>query len=359
MASSTRGGAAARANASHHRALLTAIQAVSEDFRGFSERHLDDLMSVLSFVEYDQGEELVTMGEEASWFGLLLGGTLEVVVGDGRVVAELEAGRIIGEMAFFRGGKRNASIRGQDGGTLAVMLFSDMLKLYEQSSECATALVLSLGRASVRKMEQKQEMMGDVPEASQRLASLISGTALGKFLPAGGPSPAARRRRGSTSAPALAPSPSRSATPPAAARPVGSPAAARPVTPAAKYEKAVAALERRGFTSHEIRTILSSMRLLVPAQRLPAVDQHGLPPCASLRSLAPRASPRVRSTSTRARRSCGASARWPSLASCCRASWSRGTTCPSARGRATSSASTRCSRATRCRPTASEGRRAA
>ena len=61
-----------------HRAALSAIQCVSQDFRGFTESQLDELLPFLDFIDFSEGQEIVTQGEDASWFGLLLGGQLEV-----------------------------------------------------------------------------------------------------------------------------------------------------------------------------------------------------------------------------------------------------------------------------------------
>jgi hypothetical protein len=102
-----------------HRAALSAIQCVSQDFRGFTESQLDELLPFLDFIDFSEGQEIVTQGEDASWFGLLLGGQLEVRHGS-HVLATLTPGRIVGEMAFFRGGKRGASMIGISAGTLAV-----------------------------------------------------------------------------------------------------------------------------------------------------------------------------------------------------------------------------------------------
>jgi hypothetical protein len=74
---------------------------------------------------------------------LLLGGQLEVRHGS-HVLATLTPGRIVGEMAFFRGGKRGASMIGISAGTVAAVQFGSMPRLFEKSATTATTLVRAM-----------------------------------------------------------------------------------------------------------------------------------------------------------------------------------------------------------------------
>ncbi len=57
------------------------------------------------------GDVLVRYGEEADALYLVSAGRFHVQLPDGRVVAEIEAGEPIGELAFFSGGTRTADVR--------------------------------------------------------------------------------------------------------------------------------------------------------------------------------------------------------------------------------------------------------
>ncbi|MEL6738420.1 MAG: cyclic nucleotide-binding and patatin-like phospholipase domain-containing protein, partial [Pseudomonadota bacterium] len=57
------------------------------------------------------GEVLVRYGEAADALYLVAAGRFHVQLPDGRVVAEIEAGEPIGELAFFSGGTRTADVR--------------------------------------------------------------------------------------------------------------------------------------------------------------------------------------------------------------------------------------------------------
>ena len=203
-----------------HRAALSAIQCVSQDFRGFTESQLDELLPFLDFIDFSEGQEIVTQGEDASWFGLLLGGQLEVRHGS-HVLATLTPGRIVGEMAFFRGGKRGASMIGISAGTVAAVQFGSMPRLFEKSATTATTLVRAMGRAAVRKMEQIQEIIPRTSEAVLRLAM-----AVGSF-------------RGGAGAGAGATDAKQS-----------------------RFDKARAALEKRGLSAEEVSMLFDGMRIL-------------------------------------------------------------------------------------------------
>ena len=181
------------------RARLSAIQAVSQDFRGFSETDLDELFPYLTFIDFREGDEVVTVGEDATWVGLLLGGQLDVVMQKGgAILGSLYPGRIVGEMAFFRGGRRGASIFGVEAGMIATLKFADMPLLYMRSAAAATNMVLALGRAAVRKLEQKQDIIPMEPRSFHKER---------------------------------------------------------------KFEKAAAVLEQRGFTKDEVSMLIKSMHL--------------------------------------------------------------------------------------------------
>lgn len=57
------------------------------------------------------GDVLVRHGEEANTLYLVSAGRFQVQLPDGRVVAEIEAGEPVGELAFFSGGVRTADVR--------------------------------------------------------------------------------------------------------------------------------------------------------------------------------------------------------------------------------------------------------
>ena len=128
------------------RARLSAVQARSTSFRGFSEEELDNLLPFLSLIEFDDGDPIMRCGENATWAGVLLGGELEAVLPDGKVIGTVVPGTVVGEMALFRGGKRGCDMRATIAGSIAVLKFSDVEKISAESPVLAHKLLLAFGR---------------------------------------------------------------------------------------------------------------------------------------------------------------------------------------------------------------------
>jgi len=72
--------------------------------------------------EFASGAELIHQGDRGSVMFLLLTGSVAVFedapLRQGKLIAELDAGEIVGEMAIFAGGYRTASVRARSAGSL-------------------------------------------------------------------------------------------------------------------------------------------------------------------------------------------------------------------------------------------------
>ena len=154
-----------------YRAKLSQIQAFSEVFNGFTEDELDDLYPFLAIVEFEDEDLIAQEGEEASWVGLLLSGEVAAVK-EGKVLGGLTPGKIMGEMALFRGGKRMADLKANGSGVVAALLFSDLPELYEGCPAVAHKLFVALSRAAVHKGFLIQQAPARV--ASKRAAAELS-----------------------------------------------------------------------------------------------------------------------------------------------------------------------------------------
>ena len=82
-----------------------------EVFRDLPEASLGAVASQLRLREAARGETLVTEGDEAEAFYIVLSGRFEArVIERDQAVAEIGVGEPIGEIAFFAGGRRTASV---------------------------------------------------------------------------------------------------------------------------------------------------------------------------------------------------------------------------------------------------------
>jgi NTE family protein len=92
---------------SHLARLLVSVGA----FGNLSAAELAELAGKLDVIAVARGEILVREGEQSDALYLVLSGRFEVFRRDGGPFAEIGAGHPIGEIAFFAGGPRTASVR--------------------------------------------------------------------------------------------------------------------------------------------------------------------------------------------------------------------------------------------------------
>ncbi|MGD9829290.1 MAG: patatin-like phospholipase family protein [Hyphomicrobiaceae bacterium] len=93
--------------AGRHRHRLSAVEA----FRELSDHEIEELGSRLETLTVPRGVDLVKEGEAADALFIVVSGRFEVVVSGRRTpVAKIGAGSPIGEIAFFAGGRRTATV---------------------------------------------------------------------------------------------------------------------------------------------------------------------------------------------------------------------------------------------------------
>ena len=69
----------------------------------FTGHNLLDLVGLLDIHHTEKGDTVIQQGEEATWFGVLLEGELEVLV-NGNSVAIMGPGAVMGELGFLESG---------------------------------------------------------------------------------------------------------------------------------------------------------------------------------------------------------------------------------------------------------------
>ncbi|WP_109355063.1 patatin-like phospholipase family protein [Sphingorhabdus sp. EL138] len=133
-------------------------------FDGVSEAALDALESVSTLKPVSGGENLVVQGDDADALYFVESGRFRVVVNKVHIVAHIEAGEAVGELAFFAGGKRTADVIAmRDSVVLEVSrqafdnialdhpeLTQAMLKLVSERLAVATARTVSVSTGTPR-----------------------------------------------------------------------------------------------------------------------------------------------------------------------------------------------------------------
>jgi len=113
---------------------------------------LDDLDTLKRYMEprrFSPGETVLVGGQPDRSLYLLTEGTLEASVkskSGSTHTTVMEPGAIFGEVAFFDGGERSATVRGKTQGELLRLGFDHFEALAADHPALAQALLLDLGR---------------------------------------------------------------------------------------------------------------------------------------------------------------------------------------------------------------------
>ena len=131
--------------------LLAQCQECSKYFRDFDFQQLLDLVHELDILRFKENETVLFQGEPATFFGVILRGSLMPVIGGAPVGAARSVGEVIGEMALFSGGTRNVSIVAAQDGYLAVFAFAQLERLKESNPSLANKINAQLALAALEK----------------------------------------------------------------------------------------------------------------------------------------------------------------------------------------------------------------
>lgn len=104
------------------------------------------------------GELLVRHGEPADTLYIVATGRFHVVLPGGRVVAEIEAGEPIGELAFFAGGTRTADVRAGRDSTVFALTRESWLRITDAHRSIADGILAEIARRLARTTTQSAAM---------------------------------------------------------------------------------------------------------------------------------------------------------------------------------------------------------
>lgn len=118
-------------------------------FSELSEEEIYNLADGLSVLRFDEGETVIKKGEEGTWFGIVLSGSL-VVEGSDRVI---ESGALLGEASMLQeaGALRSATMKGHTAGVLAALLVSDLPQFAADSPLVGTKLMQMMAKSALAK----------------------------------------------------------------------------------------------------------------------------------------------------------------------------------------------------------------
>lgn len=132
-----------------------------EAFAGLSQDALASLAAAAETRPVRGGELLVRYGDAADALYIVTAGRFQVQLPDGRVVAEIEAGEPVGELAFFSGGTRTADVRATRDGEVFALTRAAYDAVAGQHREISETILAAIARrlaattASASAMEAK------------------------------------------------------------------------------------------------------------------------------------------------------------------------------------------------------------
>src|SRR5215472_735221 len=111
--------------------------------------------------QFSPGETVVTAGSWEQSLYIALEGQLEVLASRGRRgykrIASVEAGSVIGELSFFDGGARSATVRAVTPAVLAELSPAEFDALAVASPDLARRLLFDLGRILAQRLRAVQQ----------------------------------------------------------------------------------------------------------------------------------------------------------------------------------------------------------
>ena len=123
----------------------------------------EDWARVLRIVEtrhFKTGEDLIRIGDKDESFYILTSGSVDVIVEtDGRdpVLARIPEGSVFGEIAFFDGAPRSATIRARSLGTAVRVTRENFDSLAAWEPQIARTLLYDLGRVLAMRLRWTTE----------------------------------------------------------------------------------------------------------------------------------------------------------------------------------------------------------
>lgn len=164
--------------------LLQSIASSDVAYRDFTSSDLRKLSKVLSVLSVSRGDAIIAKGEEASFCGIVLDGCFQAVVTP-TLSVDLRRGALVGEMALFEGGFRNADIRCSEEAVLAVITFAELNELGTTFPILQRRLFFLFASASLRKLRKMSLTPTQAAELAKKDAEEVARVKAAKAAPGG------------------------------------------------------------------------------------------------------------------------------------------------------------------------------
>jgi CRP/FNR family cyclic AMP-dependent transcriptional regulator len=127
--------------------------------RGLDETEWRTLMDFAEHQRFASGSQILRMGEADRTLYILRSGRADVVIewrGKSKVIARIDAGSVFGELAFFDGAPRLASVHATEDFELLALKHTEFMNLAAWHPRIARELLFDLGRVISARLRRAQ-----------------------------------------------------------------------------------------------------------------------------------------------------------------------------------------------------------
>src|SRR5262245_45922610 len=121
------------------------------------------ILSIVNTLHLRKGDCIISEGEHDNAFFILSSGSVEVLTLDRRVreivIVEIPQGSVIGEIAFFVGGPRTATVRAREDGVAIRVTRENFEHLAAWEPQIARRLLLELGHVLASRLRSTTEQL--------------------------------------------------------------------------------------------------------------------------------------------------------------------------------------------------------
>lgn len=132
-------------------------------FSDLPDEALQALQSAAKFIQVARGEHIIKQGETAQNLYFIESGRFKIVVDGTRTVAHLDSGEVVGELAFFAGGKRTADVIANRDSTVLKVTREDYNKISEQHPQLPQVLLKLVSERLAQSTQRTTAIQGRLP----------------------------------------------------------------------------------------------------------------------------------------------------------------------------------------------------
>lgn len=144
-------------------------------FRGLDAGQVDALVAECTARQLRPGEVLITRGSHGEELYFLMSGALRVSVTEGgeeRVLAELSAPAVVGEMEFLTGQPRNANVTVVEAASVLALPFARLRERIDAGDPSQLRVMFNIATVIADRLGKMVQMLAQVAQGTPRAEEL-------------------------------------------------------------------------------------------------------------------------------------------------------------------------------------------